>query len=93
MQAAGKQDFSGLGPKLPPGMRHESDKITPTPPSTRQAVFPLMEGDVTLSFPAGMSSASAKALASYVSLFLEQTRLQAEERERWREEHGREADE
>jgi hypothetical protein len=39
------------------------------------------------------AAASAKALASYINLFLEQARLQAEGRERWREEHGRETDE
>jgi hypothetical protein len=84
MAPASKHEFSGFAAKPSP--------VIPTPVSVRQAVFPLLEGDVTLSFPRTMSSASAKALASYISLFLEQTRLQAEERERWREEHGREAD-
>jgi hypothetical protein len=64
-----------------------------SPPGTRQAVFPLLEGDVTLNFPASMSSMSAKTLSSYIAPFLEQTKLQAEERKRLREEYGREADE
>jgi hypothetical protein len=55
--------------------------------------FPLLEGDVTISFPTAVSATSAKTLASYVNLFLEQARLHAEAQERWREEHGRADDE
>jgi hypothetical protein len=84
-------------PKQTASLEAALAKVMPSigqpPVGMRQAVFPLLEGDVTLSFPAAMSSASAKALASYITLFLEQARLQAEGRERWREEHGREADE
>jgi len=81
-------------------MRNEKDQIVPSAPGMRHAIFPLLEGDVTLSFPVAMSPASAKALALYIKLFLEQSQSQAEERERWqeaqkrwREEHGREVDE
>lgn len=51
-------------------------------PGTRQAVFPLREGDVTLTFPHDLSSSSASALTSYVTLFLEQARQAAVDRER-----------
>ena len=81
-------------------MDNEKDQINSSAPEMRQAVFPLLEGDVTLSFPVAMSPASAKALALYIKLFLEQSQSNTEERERWREarkrwreEHGREEDE
>ena len=55
---------------------------------TRQAVFPLIEGDLTLTFPDNLSASSASAMVSYVTLFLKQAEAQAKERERLREEHG-----
>lgn len=48
----------------------------------RKAVVPLREGDLTLTFPAAMSSTSVKMATSHINLILEETRAQAEERER-----------
>jgi hypothetical protein len=42
---------------------------------------PLPEGDVSLSFPAEMSVASAQMMASFVKLLLEQAERQAKARE------------
>jgi hypothetical protein len=55
----------------------------PPPPklSHQQAVFPLPEGSVSLSFPADMSVASAEMMAAFVKLALEQARQQATIRE------------
>lgn len=58
-----------------------------TPPPTpkklghQHAAFPLPEGDVSLSFPAEMSVASAQMMASFVKLLLEQAERQAKARE------------
>jgi hypothetical protein len=71
------------------------DARTGTPPpvrGNRQAVFPLLEGDVTLTFPSALSSRSATTLASYINLFLEQARQAAEARERVDEELGRDTE-
>ena len=46
----------------------------------RHAAFPLPEGDVSLSFPAEMSLASAQMMASFVKLLLEQAERQAQAR-------------
>ena len=47
----------------------------------QHAAFPLPEGDVSLSFPAEMSVASAQIMASFVKLLLEQAERQAKVRE------------
>lgn len=47
----------------------------------QHAAFPLPEGDVSLSFPADMSVASAQMMASFVKLLLEQAERQAKVRE------------
>jgi hypothetical protein len=47
----------------------------------QHAAFPLPEGDVSLSFPAEMSVASAQMMASFVKLLLEQAERQAKARE------------
>jgi hypothetical protein len=59
---------------------------TPPPPAPKKlghqhAVFPLPEGDVSLSFPAEMSLASTQMMASFVKLLLEQAERQAKGRE------------
>jgi hypothetical protein len=60
---------------------------TPPPPPPpkklghQHAAFPLPEGDVSLSFPAELSLASAKMMASFVKLLLEQAEGQAKARE------------
>jgi hypothetical protein len=46
----------------------------------QHAAFPLPEGDVSLSFPAELSVASAKMMASFVKLLLEQAEGQAKAR-------------
>jgi hypothetical protein len=50
----------------------------------RKAVVPLREGDLTLTFPSSMSSTSVKMATTHINLILEETRTQAEERERSR---------
>jgi len=59
--------------------------VTPPPPPKKlghqHAAFPLPEGEVSLSFPAEMSVASAQMMASFVKLLLEQTERQAKARE------------
>jgi hypothetical protein len=59
---------------------------TPPPPMPKKlghqhAAFPLPEGDVSLSFPAELSVASAQMMASFVKLLLEQAGRQAKARE------------
>jgi hypothetical protein len=59
---------------------------TPPPPAPKKlghqhAAFPLPEGDVSLSFPAEMSVASAQMMTSFVKLLLEQAERQAKARE------------
>lgn len=60
--------------------------MTPPPPPKKlghqHAAFPLPEGDVSLSFPAEMSVASAQMMASFVKLLLEQAERQAKTREK-----------
>jgi hypothetical protein len=59
--------------------------VTEAPASSKfghqHAAFPLPEGDVSLSFPAGLSVASAQMMASFVKLLLEQAERQAKARE------------
>ena len=60
---------------------------TGTPPSPlklrqQHAVFPLAEGEVSLSFPADLSVASAQIMASFVNLLLKQAQQQAKIRMR-----------
>jgi hypothetical protein len=91
-----KLENPSVTPAAEPSRKAGKNLSPPPPPpplpksEERQAVFPLMEGDVKLIFPAAMSSLSAKTLTSYVNLFLEQARLQAEERERLKREYDRE---
>ena len=47
----------------------------------QHAAFPLPEGDVSLSFPAELSVASAQMMASFVNLLLKQAEQQARIRE------------
>lgn len=69
-----------LEPEKPPVTPHVN---TPPPAKLGQqhAVFPLPEGEVSLSFPATLSAASAKTMAAFVSLALEQAEQQAKARE------------
>lgn len=62
---------------------HTPPKLTPQVVKLGQqhAAFPLPEGDVSLSFPAELSVASAQMMASFVKLLLEQTERQAKSRE------------
>ncbi len=58
---------------------------TPPPPiklGQQHAAFPLPEGDVSLSFPAELSVASAQTMALFVNLLLKQAEQQAQIRER-----------
>lgn len=76
------------------GDQQEVFSVTPqvhTPPKSpppapmklgqQHAAFPLPEGEVSLSFPANLSVASAQMMASFVKLLIEQTERQAKTRE------------
>jgi hypothetical protein len=59
----------------------------------QHAAFPLPEGDVSLSFPADLSLASAQTMAAFVGLLLKQAEQQAQRRERAKEFERREGGE
>jgi len=70
---------------LTPEIRHTPPKSPPPPHVAKlghqHAAFPLPEGEVSLSFPAGLSVASAQTMAAFVKLALEQAERQAKTRE------------
>jgi hypothetical protein len=72
-----KQDFSNLGPKPPHPMRSKLDDPSPPAAGVRKAVFALAEGDVTLTFPEGLSSESVEDLEGYIEIFLRKVRRDA----------------
>ena len=41
-------------------------------PGTRKAVFPISEGDVSLTFPEDISGAGLKSLKRYLEIFLDE---------------------
>jgi hypothetical protein len=81
--------FGSIGTEGFAGKIHTPPKPgagTSPPPATKKlghqhAAFPLPEGDVSLSFPAELSVASAQMMASFVKLLLEQAERQAKARE------------
>jgi hypothetical protein len=83
--ADGQQDDDEPEAAVTPEIRHAPPKSPPPPQVAKlghqNAAFPLPEGDVSLSFPAEMSVASAKMMASFVKLLLEQAERQATVRE------------
>ena len=85
--AEGEDEDESEQPDMTPQV-HTPPKGTVTPPPLppkklghQHAAFPLPEGDVSLSFPADMSVASAQMMASSVKLLLEQAERQAKTRE------------
>jgi hypothetical protein len=74
----------------------ESEQVGMTPKASippaaaklghQHAAFPLPEGEVSLSFPANLSVASAQTMAAFVKLALEQAERQAKARENLPEE-------
>jgi len=72
-----KQDFSNLGPKPPHPMRSKLDDPNPPAAGVRKAVFALAEGDVTLTFPEGLSAESVEDLEGYIEIFLRKVRRDA----------------
>jgi hypothetical protein len=64
----------GLG-RAAPGMRHPQDDMGPQSASgMRRAVFNVAEGDVTISFPDGMSKDSVTDLEGYLKVWLRKIR-------------------
>jgi len=61
----------------PPGMRHESDDAGDTPPGMRKAVFTLVEGDIEVTFPEGLSKESVTDLSDYLEIWLRKMRREA----------------
>jgi hypothetical protein len=83
--ADGQQDDDEPEAALTPEIRHTPPK-SPPPPNvvklgSQHAAFPLPEGEVSLSFPANLSLASAQTMAAFVKLALEQAERQAKARE------------
>jgi hypothetical protein len=72
-------------PEKPPVTPQVHTPKPQTPPIAKlgqqHAAFPLPEGEISLSFPAEMSLASAQMMASFVKLLLEQAERQAKARE------------
>lgn len=56
----------------------QKEKDAPPPPGTRKAVFTLDEGDVTLTFPASLSSDGYQELKDYLDIFLRRAAKQTE---------------
>lgn len=69
------------GGAIPPVLPIEPPSRPVSKPGTRQEVFSLDEGDVTLSFPEGMSVESYNDLESYLGLFLRKAKRRAEKKE------------
>ena len=64
--------------KAPPGMRHEFDEPEgPPPPGMRRAVFTLVEGDVEIMFPEGLSKDSVTDLDDYIKIWLRKMKRDA----------------
>lgn len=68
-QAIHHQGASGGTPFTPPPADAKREDIAPVP-GTRKAVFPVTGGDVTLTFPEGMSKDSLDELGQYLDIFL-----------------------
>ena len=81
-----ESEQSGMTPQTHTPPRHGTGvPPAPSPPLPKKlghqhAAFPLPEGDVSLSFPADLSVASAKMMGSFVKLLLEQAEQQAKAR-------------
>jgi hypothetical protein len=78
-----ESEQSGMTPQVhtPPKPGTGAPPPAPRKIGHQHAAFPLPEGEVSLSFPADMSLASAQMMASFVKLLLEQTERQAKARE------------
>jgi hypothetical protein len=61
-------------------------------PGMRTAVFPVGEGDVTLSFPTSISPEGCEELQGYIEMFLKGIKRQAEANRRAEEEFGQDAE-
>lgn len=68
-EALGERTMQRIGRQL--------DALTIRPEDTRQAVFPLTEGDVTITFPANMSADGFEELSDYLEIFLKRAAAQA----------------
>jgi hypothetical protein len=62
-----------------------------SPTLKQHAAFPLPEGEISLSFPAELSVASAQMMAAFVGLLLKQAEQQAQNRERAKQFERRES--
>jgi hypothetical protein len=69
---------AGLPPESPLFKQMLEHAHRSTAPNARQEVFALDEGDVTLTFPAGLSVDSYNDLESYLMLFLKKAKRRAE---------------
>lgn len=79
-----QEDEEGENSDVTPQVHTQPKPGSPPPPTKlgqQHAVFPLAEGEVSLSFPAELSVASAQMMASFVNLALKQAELQAKARE------------
>ena len=69
------------GATAPPAMPQELQGRPTIKPGTRQEVFALDEGDVTLTFPEGLSPESYSDLESYLGLFLKKAKRRASKKD------------
>lgn len=60
-----------------PGMNHELDDASSPPAGMRKAVFTLVEGDIELVFPEGLSKESVTDLSDYLEIWLRKLRRDA----------------
>lgn len=63
-------------PTLPLAKRDQ--ELDETKPGTRRAIFPLDDGDVTLTFPEGLSAEALTDLDDYLKIFLKKERAKAQ---------------
>jgi hypothetical protein len=72
---------------IPAGTPDQKSRVPvmPPKPGMRQAVFPLGDGDVTLTFPEGLSVAGYEELEGYLEMFLKSAKRRADAIQRHKE--------
>ncbi len=84
---AEEQETQPMTPEIRTPLKPGAGAPPPTPKKLGQqhAVFPLPEGEVSLSFPVELSVLSAQTMASFVTLALKQAEQLAQNREKTKE--------
>jgi hypothetical protein len=78
-QSDGSKERPTLPLMQPPQhqQQHQQQQPEETKPGTRRAIFPLDDGDVTLTFPEGLSAEALTDLDDYLKIFLKKERAKA----------------